>query len=59
MYNKFIYIIQLIKNYNYDEYKMYENFQFKIKDLIINSILYVANKYSLNMANILGRSDID
>ena len=28
MYNKFIYMIELMKQYNYDEKMMYENFHF-------------------------------
>jgi Mannosylglycerate hydrolase MGH1-like glycoside hydrolase domain len=34
MYNKFIYMIELMKQYNYDEKMMYENFPFKIKAII-------------------------
>lgn len=57
MYNKFIYMIQLMKDYNYDEDKLYQNFPFKIKDIVFSSILYVANKYLLKIANILGESN--
>jgi hypothetical protein len=53
MYNKFIYMIELMKQYNYDEQKMYESFPFKIKAIVFSSILYVANKYLLKIANIL------
>jgi Glycosyl hydrolase family 63 C-terminal domain len=53
MYNKFIYMIELMKRYNYDEQKMYENFPFKIKAIVFSSILYIANKYLLKIADIL------
>jgi hypothetical protein len=54
MYNKFIYIIELMKQYNYDEQKMYESFPFKIKSIVSSSILYVANKCMIRIADILG-----
>jgi hypothetical protein len=33
---------------------MYESFPFKIKDVVFSSILYVANKYMIKIANIIG-----
>lgn len=59
MYNKFMYLIELMKQYNYDDNQMYESFPFKIKDVIFSSILYVANKYLIKIANILGERNID
>jgi glycogen debranching enzyme len=53
-YNKFIYLIDLMKNYNYDEKVLYEKFPFKIKDVGFSSILYIANKILLNIANLIG-----
>jgi hypothetical protein len=54
MYNKFIYMIELMKQYNYDQQEMYESFPFKIKGLVFSSILHVANKYMIRIADILG-----
>ena len=59
MYNKFIYMIELMKQYNYDEQKMYEYFPFKIKSIVFSSILYVANKYMIKIASILGEGEGD
>lgn len=53
-YNKFIYLIDLMKSYNYDENVMYEKFPFKIKDVSFSSILYAANKILLQIANLIG-----
>lgn len=53
-YNKFIYLIELMKKHNYDERKMYANFPFKIKDVLFTSIFYVANKFLREIANIIG-----
>jgi glycogen debranching enzyme len=57
MYNKFIYMIELMKQYNYDEKKMYENFPFKIKAIIFSSILYVANKFLIKIAELIEEND--
>lgn len=53
-YNKFIYLIDLMKSYNYDESVMYEKFPFKIKDVSFSGILYVANKFLLQIASLIG-----
>jgi hypothetical protein len=57
MYNKFIYMIDAMKHLNYDEQKMYEEFPFKIKAIIFSSILYVANKYLLRIADLIDESN--
>jgi glycogen debranching enzyme len=54
MYNRFIYLIELMKKYEYNEKKMYRNLPFKIKDIVFSSILYVANKFLVRIANIIG-----
>src|SRR5215831_6309711 len=59
MYNRFIYMVELMKHYDYDEQKMYEAFPFKIKSLVFGSILYVANKYMIKIADILGEEDTE
>jgi hypothetical protein len=58
-YNKFIYLIELMKHDNYDQKKMYQSFPFKIKDVVFSSILYVANKYMIKIANIVGEKEED
>jgi hypothetical protein len=59
MYNKFIYMIELMKQYNYDEKKMYEDFPFKIKAIVFSSILYVANKNLIKIAEIIEEKDTE
>jgi hypothetical protein len=58
-YNRFIYLIELLKKYDYDQKKIYQSFPFKIKDVIFSSILYVANKYMIKIANIIGEEEDD
>jgi len=59
MYNKFIYMIELMKQFNYDEKRMYENFPFKIKAVIFSSILYIANKYLIKISEIIEEKDTE
>jgi glycogen debranching enzyme len=53
MYNRFIYLIELMKAYEYNEKKMYQTFPFKVKDIVFSSIFYVANKFLMRIANIV------
>ena len=52
-YNKFIFMMGIMKKCNYDEKIMYEKMPFKIKDLLFSSILYMANKYLLKIIDLL------
>ena len=58
-YNKFIYLLEIMKKYNYDDNLVYENTPFKIKDVLFSSILYVANTYLLKIANIIDEDTIE
>ncbi|HET6589458.1 MAG TPA: trehalase family glycosidase [Candidatus Nitrosocosmicus sp.] len=53
-YDRFIYLIELMKKYDYDQKKLYELFPFKVKDIVFSSILYVANKFLIEIAKIIG-----
>ena len=53
-YNKFIFLINLMKSYNYDERMMYEKFPFKVKDVSFSGILYIANQILSHMAELIG-----
>jgi glycogen debranching enzyme len=58
-YNKFIFLVDLMKLYNYDQKIIYEKFPFKIKDVLFSSILYVANHALLRIAELIGEEDIE
>ena len=58
-YNRFIYLIELMKKFDYDQKKMYKAFPFRIKDVVFSSILYVANKYMIKIADIIGKGEED
>jgi len=53
-YDKYIYLIELMKHYNYDDKALYEKFPFKIKDVEVSGILYVANKILSHIADLIG-----
>jgi hypothetical protein len=53
-YDRFIYLLELMKNNKYEESDIYKNTPFKIKDIVFSSITYVANKALLEIATILG-----
>ena len=53
-YNKFIFLVDTMKLYNYDQKVMYEKYPFKIKDVLFSSILYVANWALLQIAKLIG-----
>jgi hypothetical protein len=53
-YNKFIFLVDTMKLYNYDGKIMYEKYPFKIKDVLFSSILYVANWALLQIAKLIG-----
>ncbi len=60
MYNKLIYLVKLMKErYHYDTLRMYKDFPFKVKDIVVSSILYVANQYLLKIADIITENDDD
>jgi hypothetical protein len=52
IYQVFIYLIDLMKKYDYDECLMYDKLPFKVKDVLFNSIFYIANKALLRIASI-------
>lgn len=53
-YNRFIFLLHTMRKYNYDHKAMYNEYPFKIKDIVTTSILYVANKYMLKIADLIG-----
>jgi len=45
---------EAVKHMEKHQQKMYESFPFKIKGVLFSSILYVANKYMIKIADIIG-----
>lgn len=57
-YNKFIFLVDQMKLYNYDQKIIYEKYPFKIKDVLFSSVLHVANWALLQIAKVIGEEDI-
>lgn len=53
-YDRFIYLIELMKHKNYDQRTLYEKFPFKIKDVTFSGILYIANRILSHIADLIG-----
>lgn len=53
-YGKYLYLVTLMRNECYDHAAMYDDFPFKIKDIIFSSIFQIANSKLLKMATELG-----
>lgn len=60
-YDRYVYLIEIMKKYNYDDDEIYEIIPFKIKDIVFSSITYVANKALLEIAEVIGedKSEIE
>ena len=56
-YDRYVYLVEFMKEYRYDEERLYERIPFKIKDSVFSSILYVANRCLLEIAQIIGESE--
>ena len=53
-YDKYIYLIEIMKKYDYDDEIVYQKIPFKMKDVVFNTILYVANKALFELSQIIG-----
>jgi hypothetical protein len=54
-YDRYVYLIEIMKKYKYKDEDMYEEIPFKVKDIVFNSLLYEANKVMLKIADVIGK----
>jgi len=52
-YDRYIYLVEIMKKYKYDDKRIYEKIPFKIKDIVISSILYKANLALLKISKLI------
>jgi hypothetical protein len=57
LYRVFIFLLDQMKQCNYDEEIMYKTLSFKVKDVLFNSIFYLANKCLQNIASVINIDD--
>ncbi|MBR9706336.1 glycoside hydrolase [Candidatus Pacearchaeota archaeon] len=55
-YDKYVYLIEIMKKHNYNIKKIYPLIPFKLKDIVFSSILYVANKSLIEIAELIGEN---
>lgn len=53
-YDRYIYLVGVLKRHSYDDRRLYSVVPFKVKDVVFNTILYVANRALLELARVLG-----
>lgn len=53
-YDRYIYLVEIMKKNNYDQKNIYKEIPFKIKDVVFSSIFYAANQHLKSMAEIIG-----
>ena len=52
-YKRYIFLVQLFKNLNYDDEKIYKESPFLVADVLFNSILSASNKALIKLADII------
>lgn len=57
-YDRYISLLQLFRDFNYDSKKLYTQTPFKMADPGINAILIRADRDMLHLAGLLGRDDV-
>ncbi len=55
-YDRYIYLIEILKKHNYEEEEIYKEIPFKVKDVVFTSILYMANKRLKEIASLIGEN---
>ena len=58
-YDRFLWLVQQLRKYGYDDALIYREYPFLIKDVFFSSILIAANAALLDLADVAGASDDD
>jgi len=53
-YDRYVFLVEQMKKHGYVDEEIYGAIDFKIKDVVFSSILYMANRALLSLADILG-----
>jgi glycogen debranching enzyme len=53
-YDRFVYLMDLIRKYDYDQNQILENSPFVVQDVLLNSILHRANECLRELASVVG-----
>jgi hypothetical protein len=58
-YDRFLWLIELLRKYRYDDAQIYREYPFLIKDVFFSAVLVAANAALLDLADVAGASDGD
>lgn len=53
-YDRYVYLIEILKQNKYEEERVYSQIPFKVKDVVLSSILYQANRRLKRIAELIG-----
>ncbi len=58
-YDRFLWLVELLRKYRYDDARIYREYPFLIKDVFFSAILVAANAALLSLADVGGADDAD
>ena len=58
-YDRFLYLVELLRKYRYDDAEIYRQYPFLIKDVFFSAVLVAANCALLDLADVAGAGDAD
>jgi len=58
-YDRYLWLVGLLRKYRYDDAEIYRRYPFLIKDVFFSSVLVAANTALLDLADVAGASDGD
>ena len=58
-YDRFLWLVELLRKYRYDDARIYREYPFLIKDVFFSAILVAANAALLSLADVVGADDAD
>ena len=58
-YDRYLWLVGLLRKYRYDDAEIYRRYPFLIKDVFFSAVLVAANTALLNLAGVAGASDAD
>jgi glucosylglycerate hydrolase len=58
-YDRYLWLIQLLRKYRYDDAEIHRKYPFQIKDVFFSAVLVAANAALLDLAEVAGAGDAD
>lgn len=58
-YDRFLWLLELLKRHRYDDAAIHESYPFLVKDVFLTSVLVMANRALLSLAEVVGATEAD